>query len=247
MGQRVAWADEAFAEAGEAQRKPLTLLTLKSHSDYGKRMAAAALILMNDQLGFFEADEQQEEVCVGWEFRAFMRGPQVGEGELTHPIDAWIILESLSNDATDHLLLEVQRLAEIREHLCNDRDELLEACPSDAAVVVFRDVKVSINQLMVCVGRRKLAEKKKSQLELHQWNVRLALRIKHIPQQVAQDWDDGVQVEVLVLDVEARLFIGEEDVMNDVAELARAYALLWRSSFMLRYDWDRTSERNAEG
>lgn len=162
MGQRVTWANEASAEAGEAQRKPLALLTLESHSNDGEGVTAAALILMNDQLGFFEADEQQEEVRVGGEFRALVRSPQVGERELTHPIDARIILESLSYYAADHFLLEVQRLAEIREHLSNNRDELLKAGSCDAAIVVFRNVEVGINQLMVCVCRWKLTEKKKS-------------------------------------------------------------------------------------
>jgi hypothetical protein len=226
MRQRVSLIDESLAEADEAQAESFALLALEAKANDGEGVAAAALVLVHDQLRLLEADQQQEEIRVVREFRALMRDPEIREGELTHAVDARIVLESFTHDRVDDLPFEVQRLAQIRQHFAANVDKLLESRSRDAVVVVFGDVKVCVDELMVGVDRRKLAEDQHRQLQLFQRQVLLTFRIEDVPEEVGQDRDGMVELEALVLDVETRLLSGVEDIVKDVCELARTNALL---------------------
>lgn len=244
--ERVSLVDEAFAEALEAQRESLALLTLEAHADDGKGVATAALILMHHQLRLLKSDQEQKEIRVAGKLGALVRRPQVHERELAHAIDARVVFKHLDDNALDDFSVKVQRLAEIRQKLPEDVDELLVARSRYATVVVLGDVEVGVDQLMIRVDRRKLAENQHCQLQLHQRKVRLTLRIEDVPEEVAQDRDGVRQAEVLVLDVEAGFLGREEDIVDDVGQLTRADTPLRRSLLMLLNDRQCALEWNAK-
>lgn len=246
MRQRVVTVDEALAEAEEAQRQTFALLALEAHANDGEGVTAAALILMHHQLRLLEADQQQEQVGVAGELCALVRRPQVGERELTHAVDARVVLEDFADDLVDDAALEVQRLAQVRQQLAEDVYELLVARAGDAVVVVLGDVEVRVDELVVSADGRQLAENQQRQLQLHQRKVLLALRVENVPQQVAQDGDRVLEVEAPVFDVKAGFLRRKEDVVDDVGELAGADALLRRSRLVLLNDRSCAANRNAK-
>lgn len=87
-----------------------------------------------------------------------MGRPQIRECELAHAVQTSVSHEDLVDDFGDSLSLEIQRLTEIRQDLRKDVDELLESCSCYAIVVIFGDVKVSINELVISVARWKFCE-----------------------------------------------------------------------------------------
>lgn len=199
-------------------------------------MTTAALILMHDQLRLLEANEEQKEIRVAGELGALVRCPQIHECELVHTVDAGIVFKHFEHDIADNLVVEIQRLAEVRQELPEDVDKLFIARSCNAIIVIFGDFEVGIDQLMIRVNRRKFTENKQRQLKLHQRNICLTLWIEDVPEKIAQDRDGILQVEFLVLNVETSFLSCEEDVMYDVGQLTWADTLLRRSLLVLLND-----------